>query len=95
MYEHLRVYKHTAHIPVSVELLYDSGAITADQAREMGYDPDQPVLQVRWWTRRELRRVRWANLRERVGLAVGGWLAGHSLRCCDNPDGWSSGSWED
>lgn len=46
------VRKISATVPFSIELLLDAGAITEDQAREMGWEPPPPVP----WR----RRARWA-----------------------------------
>jgi len=48
----ITVHKIGAYVPVSVELLLDAGAITEEEAREMGWTPPPPLPR--------LRRLRWA-----------------------------------
>lgn len=60
------VEKVGAHIPVSDDLLMDTGVI-----------PDtRPPVHIPWWRRAHWRIQAW---RERVGRKVGGWIAGVDL----------------
>ena len=65
-----------AYVPVSVEMLLDSGAITMEQALEMGWTPPPPAPPIPW-----PRRARWAlwRWRVKVGRRAGSWIAGVEL----------------
>lgn len=72
----LTVVQHAAYLPMSIEMLLDSGAITEDEARARGWTPTPPV-KIPWRTR---LRWRWQSWRERAGRRIGGWIAGGDLR---------------
>lgn len=59
-------HKHSAYIPVSLEMAMDWGLITEAEARVHGWTPPPPPAPVPWH-----RRASWrvAELRERITLA--------------------------
>lgn len=75
MTDGVTVHRATAYVPVSTELAVEYGLITEEQARAQGWTPAPSVrlpsrLRLRWW---------WADMRERAGRRLGGWIAGVDL----------------
>lgn len=73
--EDVTIVKSSAVIPVSLELLMDSGAITEEEARARGWEPTvyPPIprrVRLRWWI--NARRIRF-------GRWLGSWIAGERL----------------
>jgi hypothetical protein len=74
-YTPITVDRPASYLPMSIEMLLDSGAITEEEARARGWTPTPPVKVSRW----RRARWRWQSRRERAGRKIGGWLAGVDL----------------
>jgi hypothetical protein len=72
----ITVNRMTSYLPMSIEMLLDSGAITEEEARARGWTPTPPVKVSRW----RRARWRWQSWRERAGRRIGGWIAGVDQR---------------
>lgn len=71
----ITVNRMESYLPMSIEMLLDSGAITEEEARARGWTPTPPVKVSR------LRRARWRwqSWRERAGRRIGTMIAGVDL----------------
>lgn len=74
----LIVRKFVAHVPVSMEMMLDAGAITEEEARAQGWTPPPPQPAVRAPLRRQLSWW-WNRQRLRMGIRIGSLIAGERL----------------